>query len=139
MAHFRPVARRDDVTVDDVLDLRVYRAAFVPALLALFVVAFSLEGRPSPVRTRAIADAFDPARAFGGPRVRDSLLELGAAFPGRRPGSSGDAALAGRVGDALRTAGFAVSTEHAEGRTVDGQTDLETVVGVRPGLSSRRI
>jgi hypothetical protein len=125
--------------VHDVLDVRVYRAAFLPALLALFVVAFSLEGRPSPVRTRAVADAFDPVRAYGTPQIRDSLLELGEAFPQRRPGSGDDAALADRVGAAFRAAGFAVSTTREEGRTVDGKTELETVVGVRPGLSSRRI
>jgi hypothetical protein len=122
-----------------VLDLRVYRAAFLPALLAVFVVAFSLEGRPSPVRTRAVADAFDPSRAYGTPQVRDSLLELGKRFPERTPGSAGDAALADRVGDAFRSAGFQVSSTRTQGRTVDGETDLETVVGVRPGLSSRRI
>ena len=126
-------------TVHNVLDLRVYRAAFIPALLALFVVAFSLQGRPSPARTRAIADAFDPARAFGTPAIRDSLLQLGAAYPDRRPGSSGDAALADRVGDVLGAAGFDVARSTEEGRTVDGPADLETVVGVRPGRSSRRI
>ncbi len=121
------------------LDLRVYRAAFLPALLAVFVVAFSLEGRPSPIRTRAVADAFDPARAYGTPRVRDSLLELAEAFPERAPGSAGDAALADRVGAGFRASGFEVSSTSEPGRTVDGETDLETVVGVRPGLSSRRI
>jgi hypothetical protein len=122
-----------------VLDVRVYRAAFVPALLALFVVAFSLEGRPSPLRTRAVADAFDPERAYGGVRVRDSLLQLGDAFPERRPGSSGDSALAARVDEVLRAAGFEVEHTRAQARTVDGETELETVVGVRPGLSNRRI
>jgi hypothetical protein len=122
-----------------VLDLRVYRAAFIPALLALFVVAFSLEGRPSPVRTRAVADAFDPARAYGSPRIPGSLLELGEAFPQRAPGSAGDAALADRVAETFRAAGLQVSTSSTEGRTVDGETTLETVVGIRPGLSSRRI
>ena len=121
------------------LDIRVYRAAFLPALLALFVVAFSLEGRPSPVRTRDVADAFDPARAYGTPQVRDSLVELGRAFPQRTPGSAGDAALADRVADVFRAAGLQVSTTRTQGRTVDGETDLETVVGVRPGLSNRRI
>ena len=121
------------------LDVRVYRAAFVPALLALFVVAFSLEGRPSPLRTRAIADAFDPARAYGSERLRDSLLQLGAAFPERPPGSAGDAALADRVAGIFGAAGFDVTRTRAQVRTVDGETDLETVVGVRPGLSSRRI
>jgi len=125
--------------VHEVLDVRIYRAAFVPALLALFVVAFSLQGRPAAVRTRAVADAFDPLRAYGGEGVRDSLLQLGAAFPERRPGSAGDAGLAQRVDDAFRSAGFQVRRTRAEGRTVDGKTELETVVGVRPGLSSRRI
>ena len=122
-----------------VLDVRVYRAAFIPALIALFVVAFSLEGRPSPQRTRSVADAFDPSRAYGGERVRDSLVELGAAFPERRPGSAGDTALADRVAASLRGAGFEVSRSTTSGRTVDGDRELETVVGVRPGLSSRRI
>ncbi len=121
------------------LDVRVYRAAFLPALLALFVVAFSLQGRPSPARTRAIADAFDPARAYGGTGVRDSLLQLGSAFPQRRPGSAGDMALAARVDKVLRAAGFEVSQMRGQGRTVDGETEIQTVVGVRPGLSNRRI
>jgi hypothetical protein len=122
-----------------VLDVRVYRAAFLPALLALFVVAFSLAGRPSPARTRAVADAFDPSRAYGSAAIRDSLLQLGEAFPQRRPGSSGDAALGDRVSEVFRASGFQVSTTRTQGRTVDGETELETVVGVRPGLSSRRI
>jgi hypothetical protein len=125
--------------VHDVLDARVYRAAFLPALIALFVVAFSLEGRPAPARTRAVADAFDPSRAFGTPAVRDSLLQLGEAFPQRRPGGPDDAALADRVDRVFRAAGFAVSRTSSSGRTVDGEAQLDTIVGVRPGLSSRRI
>ena len=122
-----------------VLDVRVYRAAFIPALIAVFIVAFSLQGRPDPVRTRAVADAFDPSRAYGSARASGSLVELGAAFPERSPGSAGDAALADRVGRSLRAAGFDVSSSTTSGRTVEGERELETVVGVRPGLSSRRL
>jgi hypothetical protein len=122
-----------------VLDLRVYRAAFLPALVAVFVVAFSLQSRPAPVRTRAVADAFDPARAYGSTRARDSLLELGAAFPDRRPGSGGDRALADRVAGVFRAAGMQVGRTTTAGRTIDGEADLETVEGVRPGLSPRQI
>ncbi len=111
----------------------------MPALIALFVVAFALQGRPSALRTRTIADAFDPARAYGAPSVRGSLFELGESFPRRRPGSPGDAALARRVARGLRAAGFAVERTRAEGATVDGDRTLETVVGVRPGVSDRRI
>ncbi len=121
------------------LDLRVYRTAFLPALVAVFVVAFSLQSRPSPVRTRAVADAFDPSRAWGGERVRDSLIELGAAFPDRRPGSAGDTALADRVAGVFRAAGMQVRRSSTTGRTIDGEADVETVEGVRPGLSPRQI
>src|ERR687897_1886005 len=119
--------------------MRVYRTAFLPALVAVFVVAFSLQSRPAPVRSRAVADAFDPTRAYGSTRARDSLLELGAAFPERRPGSGGDRALADRVAGVFRAAGMQVRRTTTSGRTIDGEADLETVEGVRPGLSPRQI
>src|SRR3954463_13978787 len=92
-------------TVERVLDPRVYRLAFVPALLAVFVVAFSLEARPRPATTLLSADAFDGARAYGGVRSPNSLAELGAAFRNRRPGSAGDAALGHRGGGTRGGAG----------------------------------
>jgi hypothetical protein len=121
-----------------VLDLRVYRAAFLPALIALFVAAFSLADRPAPVPSPLAPDAFSAERAFGGKTpLRNSLLELGRSFPNREPGSADDSALADRVADTLATRddtnrpGFKVTRRH------DG--DAQTVVGVRPGLSSRQI
>jgi hypothetical protein len=125
--------------VERVLDPRVYRLAFVPALLAVFVVAFSLEARPRPATTLLSADAFDGVRAYGGVRSPNSLMELAAAFPDRRPGSVGDAALADRVAATLRRDGFRVTRRGDDGRTVDGERPLETVEGVRPGRSDRRI
>jgi hypothetical protein len=115
------------------LDVRVYRAAFLPALVALFVAAFSLADRPAPATTEAAADAFDGERAFGGRApLRNSLAELAGSFPDRRPGTADDAALADRVADTLsRGRGFRVARETAG--------EVETVIGVRPGLSSRRI
>jgi hypothetical protein len=121
-----------------VLDVRVYRAAFLPALVALFVAAFSLADRPDPVTSPLAADAFDGERAFGARApLENSLSELARSFPSRAPGSAGDAALADRVAETLgrpdRTQGpaFEVSRER--------EGDVETVIGVRPGLSSRRI
>ena len=68
-----------------VLDVRVYRAAFLPALVALFVAAFSLADRPAPATSPLAADAFDGARAFGGAApLRNSLAELARSFPDRR-------------------------------------------------------
>src|SRR5689334_24149828 len=88
----------------EVLDVRVYRAAFLPALVALFIAAFSLADRPAPATTPLAADAFSADRAFGpGPApALDSLRELARAFPDRRPGSAGDRGLADRVAAALR-------------------------------------
>ena len=120
------------------LDVRVYRAAFLPALVALFVAAFSLADRPAPVASPQATDAFNAERAFGGPTpLRNSLLELGSSYPDRQTGSADDGALADRVADTLATRdrtdrpAFRVSRRH------DG--DAQTVVGVRPGLSSRQI
>ena len=121
------------------LDVRVYRAAFLPALVALFVAAFSLADRPDPATTPLAADAFDGERAFGGRApLANSLAELGRSFRDRRTGYAGDTRLADRVAETLgrpedrpNRPAFRVS------RIRSG--DVETVVGVRPGLSSRRI
>lgn len=116
-----------------VLDLRIYRAAFVPAVLALVVVAFSLQARPGPITTTLPPDAFD------GPRAARLLDELATRFPSRRPGSSGDLALAGTVARAFRSAGFSVASRDTSGQTIDGERTLRTVVAERPGRVSRRI
>jgi len=127
-----------------VLDVRVYRAAFLPALIAAFVAAFSLADRPAPTTTQLSADAFDAGAAFGdGSRPqRNSLNELANAFPGRAAGSDGDAGLADRVAETLgqRERGTSRSAFEVTRSSVEQEgTDLETVVGVRPGLSNRRI
>jgi hypothetical protein len=121
-----------------VLDVRVYRAAFLPALIALFVAAFSLGDRPAPAVSPLAADAFDGQRAFGGDaRLRNSLQELAQSFPNRTAGSADDTGLADRVAatlsaaDRTRRPAFRVTRRHTGG--------AETVIGVRPGLSSRQI
>ncbi len=113
-------------------DVRVYRAAFAPAVVALFIAAFSLADRPAAVTT-PFAPGFDGSRAF------DSMQQLGDAFPDRPAGSAADRALAARVAESFRANGFRVSRRTDGARTADGSAKLETVVGVRPGLSSRRI
>ncbi|MGH2945858.1 MAG: hypothetical protein ACRDPC_06275, partial [Solirubrobacteraceae bacterium] len=120
------------------LDVRVYRAAFLPALVALFIAAFSLADRPAPATSPLEAGAFAGDRAFGGRApLENSLTELGRSFPDRRPGSADDHALADRVAATL-------SAPDRSGRPAfrtnrQRVADVETVVGVRPGLSSRRI
>jgi hypothetical protein len=127
-----------------VLDVRVYRAAFLPALIAVFVAAFSLTDRPAPTTTGLSADAFDSGAAFGdGARPqRNSLNELARTFPDRAAGSNGDARLADRVAATFGVRERSSSRpafEVTRSTTEWDGDDLETVVGVRPGPSSRRI
>jgi len=115
------------------LDGRLYRAAFVPLLLVVPIVAFSLTDRPGPLTSTLAPDAFEGARAFA------ELRSLAAEFPDRRPGSAGDATLAARVTQTLSGlggaagGGFMVRVRHVEAATVDGERTLTTIVAERPG------
>ena len=120
------------------LDVRVYRAAFLPALVALFVAAFSLADRPAPAVSPLAADQFSGQRAFGGKTLlRNSLLELAEKFPNRATGTADDSALADRVARTLAAPDDADHPAFRVTRSFAGAA--ETVVGVRSGLSSRQI
>lgn len=123
-------------------DARIYRAAFVPLLLVLVIVGFSLASRPAGLGSTLAPDAFDGARAFA------NLQELARRFPARAPGSAGDDRLASYVDRTLREpggsaahgsagGGFQVSTRRIRARTLDGTRTLTTVVGERPGSSGQ--
>jgi Peptidase family M28 len=131
-----------------VLDVRVYRTAFLPALVALFIAAFALKDRPAPAVSPLPADTFTGNRAYGNPvsPAAESLQGMARDFPSREPGSAGDNGLAARVARVLRApdqkgerSTFQVTRSTTEARTPTGKTTVETVVGIRPGLSSRRI
>jgi Peptidase family M28 len=116
-----------------VLDPRIYRAGFLPILFALVLVGFTLRDPPRPLTTSLAPDAFDGAAAFR------QLDRLAAEAPLRRPGSAGDALVARRVEETLRTNGFRVDVRRSPAETIDGERELETVVGERTGFSNRRI
>src|SRR5579871_1684466 len=115
------------------LNGRLYRAAFLPFVLALAVAAFALGSQPTPRTTTLAPDAFEGQRAL------TETQSLAARFPDRRPGSPGDNHLASYVAGTLQglggTAGggFTVHVLHASGQTIDGERSLETVVAERPG------
>jgi hypothetical protein len=118
-----------------VLDLRLYRAAFVPVLLALIIAAFSLHDRPPAIQETLSADAFDGTVATR----QIATWARQPALADRRPGAPGDDALATRVATALRANAFAVSQRTFTGRTTEGDRTLRAVVGERTGSSNRRI
>ena len=112
------------------LDPRIYRAAFVPVLFVLIIVAFSLENRPAPLRSQLVPAAFDGARAA---RMLTSLSDR---YRSRRPGSSGDQQLALRVAQELRAVlpNVPVTTRSVkDANTVDGEKDLINVQATQPG------
>jgi hypothetical protein len=110
------------------LDARIYRAALLPVLLAIIVVAFSLENRPRAIGTTLVPDAFDARRATA------TLEDLARRFPERRPGETGDNALARHVADRLRALRlYDVRTVGARGQTIAGDRELQTVVATRAG------
>ena len=131
-----------------VLDVRVYRTAFLPALVALFIAAFSLVDRPTPLTAPLPADAFSGERAFGADvdPAGESLRGLDRDFPQHAPGSPGDNAMAARVArvfaapdDTGTKSPFQVTRMTSEVRTPDGSARVQTVMATRPGLSDREI
>ncbi len=117
------------------LDPRIYRASFLPVLLALLAVAFALQDRPRPIGTTLAPDAFVGSSAGA---LLDDLAER---YPDRRPGGPGDEALARRVAAELRRAlqpggartSSVVEVQRFRGRTIDGTDDLVNVIATRPG------
>jgi hypothetical protein len=116
-----------------VLDPRIYRAGFLPILFALVLVGFSLREPPRPLTASLAPDAFDGAAAFR------QLDQLASEAPLRRPGSSGDRLVAQRVEQTLRASGFRVDVRRFSTQTVDGERELQSVIGERAGFSNRRI
>jgi len=115
------------------LDPRIYRTALVPLVLAVIVLAFSLENQQAPLSTNIAPDAYSGGNAYA------AMKALASQYPNRRPGSQGDNRLAGYVAGQLKNDNFTVSTDSFRGRTVDGTRMLQNVVGVRAGLGNGAI
>lgn len=118
------------------LNGRIYRAAWLPALIALVVAALSLGHRPGALSSTLAPDAFDGAQAA------QTLTELAREYPDRKPGSSGDDELARHLAQSISSlsagagVGFHVRVQRFEGQTMQGQRQLSTVIAQRPGSSA---
>ena len=108
-----------------VIEPRIYRAAFVPALLAIVVVMFSLESRPPPLPQGLAADV-----VFDGDQAATTMRSIIGEAEDRRAGTPGDRAVAKLVQQRFESRGFAV----AEPDTFQSDSkDLVNVVGRRAG------
>jgi hypothetical protein len=115
------------------LDPRIYRTGFVAVALAVVVVAFSLLDQQGPLSASLAPDAFNGQNAYA------TMGSLAQNNPDRRPGSTGDEDVASYVSTKLASYGYQVDRRLFTARTVDGKRTLETVTGVRTGLSAGSI
>ena len=124
-------------TLPTVLDPRIYRAAFLPALLALVVAAFSLQEPPAPLTTTLAPDAFDGARAPSATLDGAGRRVAAAREPGsRRRCRLADARAQRRCARAASASRRGASRRR---RPTASRRSCETVVGERAGFSERRI
>jgi hypothetical protein len=113
-----------------VIEPRIYRAAFLPVLFALVLVAFSLESPPRPAPQGLAADAL-----FEGVATAGLVHDIATTTPDRRAGRPGDAAVASRVKQAFVGHGFTTTLDRFN---QDG-TNLVNVIGRRPGTTNKQI
>ena len=113
------------------IEPRLYRAAFLPALLALIVAAFSLEDRPAPLPQALAADIL-----FQGRTAAASAARLADQFPDRRPGSTGDRVAGLQVAHSFASSGFTTVLDHFHS---DDGRPLMNVIGRRAGASRHQI
>jgi hypothetical protein len=119
-----------------VIEPRVYRAAFVPALLAIVLAMFSFESRPRALPQGLAADVL-----FDGAQAAELATRIATDSPDRRAGTRGDLATADLVADAFAARGFSGGRggqPHLQRFTHAGH-DLVNVIGVRAGRSRRAI
>lgn len=115
------------------IEPRVYRAAFIPALLALVLAMFSFQSRPAPLPQGLAADIL-----FDGNEAALLAERIATEQPDRRAGRPGDAATAELVVRELQRRGFQPDQIERQPFTHAGQR-LENVIARRAGASRRQI
>jgi hypothetical protein len=117
------------------IEPRIYRAAFVPALLAIVLTMFSFQSRPPSLEQGLAADVL-----FDGNQAAVLATRIAAESPDRRPGSPGDLATAQLVADTFAARGFGgAGARPVTQRFTHADHDLVNVVGRRAGSSRRQI
>ncbi|MGH2905738.1 MAG: hypothetical protein ACRDKI_03095 [Solirubrobacterales bacterium] len=115
------------------LEPRLYRAAFVPALLALIVLAFSVQDPPRALTPELAPPTFNAQRALA---TADQLVGN---YGARESGSLADSRTADLVQARLSAFGFGSASYRFDATTLHGERKLVNIVGVRPGPSDRRL
>ena len=112
------------------IEPRIYRVAFAPAVLAVVLVMFSLQSSPRPLEQGLPADV-----VFEGAAAQLQAQRIVDAAPDRRAGTAGDRRAARLVADAFRDSGFTVEVDRF---SRDGDR-LVNVLGRRAGETGRQV
>lgn len=116
------------------IDQRLYRVAFAPALVAVIVLLFSLQPVPEPLEAPVSLGSFDDEGAAATAR------DIANTAPERTPGSAGDAEVADLVADSFSGIGSAEVSEQSFASSFDGEdVELRNVIATLPGESERRL
>jgi hypothetical protein len=97
-----------------IVDFRLYRAAFIPALLAGVTLMFSLQGVPEAVEPAVPTSGFEAGPAMAVAR------EIVSTAPDRSPGSDGDNRVADLVADRFAAVEAGTPSEQEFDSTFDG-------------------
>jgi hypothetical protein len=97
-----------------IVDFRLYRAAFIPALLAAVTLMFSLQGVPQATEPAVPTSGFEAGPAMAVAR------EIVTTAPERSPGSEGDNRVADLVADRFAAIEAGTSSEQRFNATFDG-------------------
>lgn len=112
------------------MDPRIYRAAFLPALAAAIVLMFSLQPVPDPLQPPISTPEFEGRQAE---RLTRLILSVA---PERRPGSEGDAAVAELVREHFSEIEGGELTEQVVESSHDGEdVTLPNLILTLPGTS----
>jgi hypothetical protein len=117
-----------------VIDFRLYRLSFLPALVAVTVILFSLEPIPAPLEAPIALAGFDEEGAARTAR------QIAGTAPERTPGSDEDSAAADLVAERLAEIESAEVSEQSFSSSFDGEdVELRNVIATLPGESERRL
>jgi hypothetical protein len=116
------------------INFRLYRLCFLPALLAVVVTMFSLEGAPDALEPAT------PASTFEGDRAAAVARQIASTAPERAPGSPGDDAVADLVAERFDEIPAGAVAEQRFEADVDGESEsLRNVLLTLPGDATATI
>ncbi len=116
------------------IDFRIYRAGFLPALVSLVILLFALQVPPPPLAPVVAPVEFDQASAM---KLARQIVEEA---PDRTPGSAGDAAIADMVERRFRGVRDAqVAEQRFTGSFNDEDVSLRNLILTLPGTSPRSV